>query len=78
MHKYAEKTRGVTVGTSKSELNEKLAAVLDTIRSRYTIGYRPARDAAAGTFCKIEVGPTPEASKRLGNVQIQAKAGYYR
>jgi Ca-activated chloride channel family protein len=78
VHKYAEKTGGVTVGMSKSELNQKLAALLDTIRSRYTIGYRPARDAAAGTFCRIEVGLTPEASKRLGNVQIRAKAGYYR
>ena len=78
VHKYAEKTGGIAVAAHKSEITRKVCALLDAIRSRYTIGYRPARDAAPGTFCRVEVRLTPEAVRRLGDVVIRNKSGYFR
>ena len=78
VHNYAETSGGLVVTASRKEIEQKLAATLDAMRSRYTVGYRPSRDAAPGTFCRITVRLTAEAAKRAGNPAIRAKIGYYR
>lgn len=78
VHKYAAETGGVVIGANRNEISEKLAGLIDRIRSRYTIGYRPAAQKPDGTLCKIEVKLTREASKRLGDVDIRARRAYQR
>ncbi|HEV2446425.1 MAG TPA: VWA domain-containing protein, partial [Candidatus Sulfopaludibacter sp.] len=41
-HKYAELTGGEAIGLGGRRVEERLGDLIDDLRSRYTIGYRPA------------------------------------
>jgi VWFA-related protein len=76
--KYASETGGVVVGAHRDEISAKLADLIDRIRGRYTIGYRPSAQKPDGTLCKIEVKLSREAIAREGAVEIRARRGYKR
>ena len=76
--KYAEETGGVVLGAKREEISAKLADLIDRLRSRYTIGYRPSSPKPEGTLCKIDVRLTAEALKREGTADIRARRGYKR
>jgi VWFA-related protein len=80
---YAEMTGGPVLKTSKKEVTEKLAELLDELRARYTMGYVPSGSKPPGTFCKTEVALKPAVYKehpglRKGDVMVQSRRGYYR
>jgi len=76
--KYADETGGQVMKSSKSEVAEKLADLIDQIRSRYSLGYRPPASKAPGAFYEIKLKVVPEIAKREGQVVVKAKRGYYR
>jgi Ca-activated chloride channel family protein len=76
--KYAELTGGTVTSLAGKEVEEPLANMIDDLRSRYTIGYRPAEEKAAGTFCKLHVSLSPESNLRPQDWKVLARAGYYR
>jgi VWFA-related protein len=76
-HKYAELTGGQAVGLRGGHPEERLAQLIDELRARYTIGYRPADLQPAGTFRKIRVQLTPR-SLRPKEWTVLAREGYYR
>ncbi len=76
--KYASETGGVVTSAHRDEISTKLADLIDRIRGRYTIGYRPLAQKAEGTLCKIEVKLSREATAREGAVEIRARRGYKR
>ncbi len=78
VHKYAERTGGEVMKSSKDQVSAKLAQMIDEIRTRYTIAYYPSVRQPAGTFCKIRVQMRPEAEKRDGKMTVRVKTGYYR
>ena len=78
VHKYAERTGGAVMKSSKEEVSAKLAQMIDEIRTRYTIGYYPAVKQPKGTFCEIRVRIRAETSKRDGPLLVRTKTGYYR
>ena len=78
VHKYAEESGGIVIGAHRDEISSKLADLIDRLRSRYTIGYRPMEEKPTGTLCKIEVKLTKAALKREGAVDIRARRGYKR
>lgn len=49
--KYAEITGGFPFQLRDKKVEERLAEIIDSLRARYTIGYRPAEEKPAGTFC---------------------------
>ncbi len=77
-HKYAELTGGFAAGMRGKGVDERLAQVIDSLRSRYTIGYRPAQDKPPGTFCRVNVALAPGAPLRPREWRVLARAGYYR
>ena len=82
IEKYAELTGGPVLKTNKTGVATRLAELLDAIRSRYTLGYRPA-SAPGGGFHKVEVRLTPEAYRKhpewkKSEIGIRAQSGYYR
>lgn len=77
-HKYAELTGGFAMEMRGKKVEDRLAEAIDNLRGRYTIGYRPAEDKAAGTFCKVKVALGPEAPLRPREWRVLARAGYYR
>jgi VWFA-related protein len=77
----ADKTGGPVVHTSAGEAEERMDTLLDQLRDRYTLGYRPSASRPAGTFCRIRVQLTRAALWRLPpgtKAVVRARTGYYR
>jgi VWFA-related protein len=77
-HKYAELTGGQAVGLRGKQPEERLAQLIDELRARYTIGYRPSEAQPAGTFRKIRVELVPARTLRTKEWTVLARQGYYR
>jgi VWFA-related protein len=54
-NKYAELTGGFAVGLRGKGVGQRLSEVIDSLWSRYTVGYRPAEGKPPGTFCRVKV-----------------------
>jgi VWFA-related protein len=78
VYKYAAATGGQVIEYKKKELKDKLAALIDDLRMRYSLAYHPSVQKARGKYCTIKVKLAPEAKKSLGNVLVEARQGYYR
>jgi Ca-activated chloride channel family protein len=78
VHKYAERTGGEVMKSSKDEVSSKLAKMIDEIRTRYTIAYYPSVQQSKGKFCTIKLRIAPEVEKREGKLLVRTKIGYYR
>jgi hypothetical protein len=76
--KYADRTGGQVMKSERKQVSSKLAELIDQIRTRYSLGYRPSFKKPPGTFCKIRVAMNPEVEKREGRLLVRAKQGYYR
>lgn len=75
VNKFVEQTGGEIVGANKKEVDEKLGLVIDRLRARYAIGFRPADGADEG-LRPVEIklsGPT----KRKDKLIVMTKRGYY-
>jgi len=81
IHKYADLTGGPVLGTSKKEAADRLSELIDELRGRYTLGYKPTTSKSGGTFCKLQVRLSPDSLKDLPDQQdvvVRATNGYYR
>ncbi len=78
VYKYAAVTGGQVIEFKKKELKEKLALLIDDLRMRYTLGYRPSAQKPKGKYCVIKVKLAPDTKKAIGNVTVEARQGYYR
>lgn len=81
IRKYAELTGGPVLDTSKKEVAARLAELVDQIRLRYTIGYKPSTSKPEGTFCKLQLQLSPDALKTrpaLRKLTVHTRQGYYR
>jgi VWFA-related protein len=77
-HKYAELTGGQAVGLRGKQPEERLAQLIDELRARYTIGYRPSDPQPVGTFRKIRVNLVASRTLLLKEWTVLAPQGYYR
>ena len=59
--RYAEQTGGPVLHTSRKEVAVRLGLLIDELRNRYTLGYKPATSKPPGTFCKVQLELRPEA-----------------
>ena len=78
IYKYAEATGGQVIEFKKKQLEEKLAALIDDLRMRYSLGYHPSMKRPKGKYCAIKVKLVPEVEKSIGKVMVEARQGYYR
>ncbi|MFZ0732134.1 MAG: VWA domain-containing protein [Candidatus Sulfotelmatobacter sp.] len=81
VRRYADQTGGPFLNTKKTEAADRLAMLLDELRDRYTLGYKPSAAHPAGTFCRIRLTLTREARLRLPpgtQPVIRVRTGYYR
>jgi len=76
--RYAEWTGGQAVGLRGKQPEERLAQLIDELRARYTIGYRPSDPQPAGTFRKVHVELAPSRTLRRKEWTVLARQGYYR
>lgn len=78
VYKYTRMTGGRVVESSGKKLDKQLANLIDEIRLRYCLGYRPSSAKAQGKYCAIKVKLSPEIRKAQKNLEVEAKSGYYR
>lgn len=76
--KYAEVTGGQAIKLGGKRVDERLADLIDGLRSRYTLGYRPASPKPPGAFCSIRTALSPDAPLRSAEWNVLSTAGYYR
>ena len=76
--KYALASGGEVIETNARRMQGQLASLIDNLRLRYTLGYRPAITQPKGKFSAIKVRLTRESRKSMGGeVTISARQGYY-
>jgi VWFA-related protein len=82
INKYADATGGPVLKSSKKEITARLSELLDQLRERYTLGYKPSTEKAPGSFCKLEVSLTSLAyqhgNSRKREILVRSRHGYYR
>ncbi len=73
---FVEQTGGEILGASKNEVDAKLAMVIDRLRARYALGFRPTNAAGADEFHPVEI---KIATVRTGKEKplVLTKRGYY-
>ena len=83
INRYADATGGPVLNTSKKEVAARLAELIDQLRERYTLGYKPSTSKPAGTYCKLHLALSSTAYEepsdlRKGSVFVRVRRGYYR
>jgi hypothetical protein len=83
INEYADITGGPVLKSSKKEVADQLARLLDQLRARYTLGYKPSIEKPEGSYCKLQVTLAPAAyrgspARRKTEFVVRAKHGYYR
>jgi VWFA-related protein len=76
VNKFVEETGGEIIGADKKEVDEKLGLVIDRLRARYQLGFRPANATDDGKFRPVEI-KIAETKKRKENPVVLTKRGYY-
>jgi VWFA-related protein len=80
---YAKTTGGPILSTNTKQAADHLSLLIDQIRSRYTLGYKPAHVEPQGKFCKLGLQLSPEffhdnPELRKQGLVVLTRAGYYR
>lgn len=73
---FVERTGGEVVGADKKEVDAKLGVVIDHLRARYQVGFRPVDTSNAEKFRPVEI-KIAENKKRKEKPQVITKRGYY-
>ena len=72
--KISEQTGGETIKADKA--GQAFSAMIERIRSRYSLHYNVPPDASPGEFRKVSVSLTPEARTRYPQAQLRHRPGY--
>jgi hypothetical protein len=80
---YAKATGGPVLNTGTKDAAGRLALLLDEIRARYTLGYKPGNAKPQGAFCKLNLQLSPQFLEehpelRRPSLIVLTKQGYYR
>jgi VWFA-related protein len=80
---YARATGGPVLNTGTKEVPENLALLIDQVRARYTLGYKPTAAESQGKFCKLSLRLSPEflakhPEVRKQDLVVMTRSGYYR
>jgi VWFA-related protein len=77
LEKFAEETGGEIVSAKTEDLNASFDGLIERLRTRYTLGFVSTNTKFDGSFRKLKVELTPEATKRVGKkVVVQTRRGY--
>ncbi|MFN2595676.1 MAG: VWA domain-containing protein [Pyrinomonadaceae bacterium] len=74
---YSEPTGGEVFGADKKEVADKLGEVFARLRTRYSLGFKPADTNEDGRLRQLKLQLTPAAAARVGKVSVVTKEGYY-
>jgi VWFA-related protein len=76
VNRYVEETGGEMIGADKKEVDAKLGVVIDRLRARYALGFRPTIAAAKDEFRLVEI-KISSARKGKEKPVVLTRRGYY-
>ena len=76
VNEFVEQTGGEMIGADKKEVDTKLGVVIDRLRARYALGFRPTNAAADDKFRPVEIKVTA-LRKNKEKPLVLTKRGYY-
>ncbi|HEX3145901.1 MAG TPA: VWA domain-containing protein, partial [Pyrinomonadaceae bacterium] len=76
VNKYAEETGGEVMGADKKEVDDKLGVMIDRLRARYAIGFRPSDTSDTEQFRPVKI--TVSTAKRKEKPFVLTRRGYYQ
>jgi VWFA-related protein len=76
VNKFAEETGGEVMGADKKEVDERLGQMIDRLRARYAIGFRPSDTNDTGMFRPVKI-TVSTAKKRKEKPIVLTRRGYY-
>jgi VWFA-related protein len=74
---FALQSGGEVIKSTKTEINSRLAQLIDHLRTRYSLGFTPKREQVDGKYHRIGLALNAETRKRLGEVIVRTRQGYY-
>jgi VWFA-related protein len=78
VNRFVEETGGEILGADKKEVDSKLGAVIDRLRARYAIGFRPANTSEDGKFRRVEIKISADKKQTEKPVVLTRKGYYFR
>lgn len=75
VNKFVEQTGGEVLGAGKTEVDQRLGLMIDHLRARYAIGFRPSR-ATNKNFRPVEIKISTVRNKKE-KLTVLTKRGYY-
>ena len=82
IHKYADLTGGPVLKSSKKEVAARLSELIDQLRARYTLGYKPTTVKPAGSLCRLQVRLSSSYLERTHTrpheITVRFRSGYVR
>ena len=75
VNKFVDETGGEVLGAGKTEVDQRLGLIIDRLRARYAIGFRPSQTANE-SFRPVEI-KISSASSRKEKLVVLTKRGYY-
>ena len=83
INRYADLTGGPVEKTSKADVATRLAELIDELRQRQTLSYKPLQPKPPGTYCKLKLQLSPaffarHPEIRKKDILIRTQSGYYR
>ena len=83
LERYAALTGGPVVHATAGDVEERLASLLDTLRQRYTLGYKPDRERPPGTVCHLQLTLSPaffaaHPALRGRDITLRSRGTYVR
>ena len=79
VYKYSRLTGGhVVESLRRKDISQRMADLIDQIRSRYAVVYRPAVTQREGKFHPVRLEVSPEVKLREGKLIVNAQPGYFR
>jgi hypothetical protein len=76
VNRFVEQTGGEILGADKKEVDTKLAVVIDRLRARYAIGFKPADENRTNELRPVEIKLSPTLKLREKPL-VLTKRGYY-
>ncbi len=84
-HRFAELTGGPVLNTGNTDAAQRMSLLLDNLRARTTIGFRPGTPKPPGTHCKLNIALTstffaehPKLAAHRKDLLVQARKEYIR
>lgn len=74
INKFVDETGGEVLGAGKTEVDQRLGLIIDRLRARYAIGFRPSR-VADESFRPVEIKIS--STNRKEKLVVLTKRGYY-